>query len=146
LVHPPLQTPYFQLGQDKDFPSVDPSSADLNTFSPRKTWTREFNLTGEKSRDVRGNHGELIRRHGAAGSVLLKNENRALPLKAPKNIAIFGNDAADPTKSSVLNQQNYEYGSLFAGGGSGTGQFTYMVRNFCVRTACETYTDFVHQR
>ncbi|KAI8931261.1 hypothetical protein NX059_011608 [Plenodomus lindquistii] len=122
-----IMTPYFQLGQDKDFPTVDPSSADLNTFSPRSTWTREFNLTGEVSRDVRGNHAELIRRHGAAGTVLLKNVNGALPLKNPKNVAIFGNDASDPTQSSVLNQKNYEYGTIVAGGGSGTGQLTYLV-------------------
>jgi beta-glucosidase len=112
-----IMTPYFQLGQDKNFPSVDPSSADLNTFSPRNTWTREWNLTGEVSRDVRGNHGEIIRRHGAAGSVLLKNENHALPLHAPRNIAVFGNDASTPVRSSVINQQNYEFGSLLAGGG-----------------------------
>ncbi|XP_014551603.1 glycoside hydrolase family 3 protein [Bipolaris victoriae FI3] len=122
-----IMTPYFQLGQDNDFPSVDPSSADLNTFSPRKSWTREFNLTGEKSRDVRGNHNELIRRHGAAGTVLLKNVDRALPLKAPRNVAIFGNGASELARSSVLNQQNYEYGAIFAGGGSGTGQNTYVI-------------------
>jgi beta-glucosidase len=122
-----IMTPYYWLGQDKDFPTIDPSTADLNTFSPRKTWTRNFTLTGERSRDVRGNHAELIRRHGAAGSVLLKNENGALPLKAPRNIAVFGNDAGAPTQSSVLNQVNYEYGTLAAGGGSGTGQFTYLV-------------------
>lgn len=121
-----IMTPYFQLGQDQGFPTTDPSTGDLNTFSPRNTWTREFNLTGERSRDVRGNHGELIRRHGAAGSVLLKNTG-ALPLKAPRNIAVFGNDASDPTQSSVLNQQNFEYGTLSAGGGSGTGQFSYLV-------------------
>lgn len=107
-----IMTGYYQLGQDQGFPTVDPSSADLNTFSPRSTWTRQFNLTGERSRDVRGNHGELIRRHGAAGSVLLKNVDGALPLKAPRNIAVFGNDASDPTQSSVLNQNNYEYGTL----------------------------------
>jgi beta-glucosidase len=112
-----IMAPYFQLGQDEDFPSVDPSTADMNTFSPRDTWTREFNLTGEVSRDVRGNHGELIRRHGAAGSVLLKNENSALPLRSPRNIAVFGNGAGEPVRSSVLNQQNYEFGALFAGGG-----------------------------
>ncbi|KAL6711093.1 hypothetical protein ACN47E_006968 [Coniothyrium glycines] len=122
-----IMTGYYQLGQDSDYPSVDPSTADLNTFSPRRSWTRQFNLTGERSRDVRGNHGELIRKHGAAGSVLLKNVNGALPLKAPRNIAVFGNDASDPTQSSVLNQVNYEYGTLAAGGGSGTGQFTYLV-------------------
>jgi beta-glucosidase len=122
-----IMTPYFWLGQDQNFPSVDPSSADLNTFSPRRTWTRNFTLTGEKSRDVRGNHGELIRKQGAAGAVLLKNVNGALPLKAPRDVAIFGNDAGAPTQSSVLNQANYEYGTLAAGGGSGTGQFTYIV-------------------
>lgn len=122
-----IMTPYYHLGQYQDFPSVDASSGDLNTFSPRSTWTRNYTFTGERSRDVRGDHGKLIRKHGAAGSVLLKNENGALPLKAPRNIAVFGNDASDPTQSSVLNQRNYEYGTLFAGGGSGTGQFTYQI-------------------
>ena len=122
-----IMTPYFYLGQDQNYPSIDPSTANLNTFSPPQTWTRNFTLTGERSRDVRGNHAELIRRHGAAGAVLLKNTNGALPLKAPRNIAVFGNDAGEPTQSSVLNQVNFEYGNLAAGGGSGTGQFTYLV-------------------
>lgn len=122
-----IMTPYFWLGQDKNFPSIDESSADLNTFSPRKTWSRNYTFTGEKSRDVRGDHAELIRKHGAAGTVLLKNKNGALPLKTPKNIAVFGNDAGAPTQSSVLNQNDYEFGTLVAGGGSGTGQFTNLV-------------------
>lgn len=41
-----IMTPYYWLGQDKNYPEVDPSSADLNNFSPRSTWIREFNLTG----------------------------------------------------------------------------------------------------
>lgn len=121
-----IMTPYFWLNQDQDYPSIDESGADLNTFSPRNTWTRNYTFTGTKSRDVRGNHAELIRRHGAAGSVLLKNENKALPLKAPKNIAVFGNDAGEIV-SGLLNQANYEYGTLSAGGGSGTGQFSYII-------------------
>lgn len=121
-----IMTPYFALGQDKDFPSVDESSADLNTFSPRSTWTREYNFTGTSSRDVRGNHAQLIRKHGAAGTVLLKNVNGALPLKSPRNIAVFGNDASEPTQGQ-LNQNNYEYGTIVAGGGSGTGQLTNLV-------------------
>ncbi|KAI6784988.1 uncharacterized protein J7T54_008082 [Emericellopsis cladophorae] len=119
--------PYYWLGQDaEDFPTVDPSSADLNTFSPRSTWLREFNLTGPGSRDVRGNHAGLIRRHGAEATVLLKNENSALPLKAPKSIAVFGNDAGDLTEG-FYNQVDYEFGTLIAGGGSGTGRATYIV-------------------
>ncbi|KAE8333038.1 putative beta-glucosidase G [Aspergillus sergii] len=121
-----IMTPYYWLGQDQGYPEIDPSSADLNTFSPRSTWLREFNLTGERSRDVRGDHGELIRRHGAEATILLKNENKALPLKAPKSIAVFGNDAGDTTEGAV-NQATFEFGTLAAGGGSGTGRFTYLV-------------------
>ncbi|KAF4977295.1 hypothetical protein FZEAL_6183 [Fusarium zealandicum] len=121
-----IMTPYYWLGQDKDFPTVDPSSADLNTFSPKSTWVREYNLTGESSRDVRGNHGELIRKHGAEATILLKNEKNALPLKAPKSIAVFGNDAGDDVLG-FYNQKDFEYGTLVAGGGSGTGRLTYLV-------------------
>ncbi|KAL5356253.1 putative beta-glucosidase G [Aspergillus floccosus] len=121
-----IMTPYYWLGQDKDFPPVDPSSADLNTFSPRSTWLREFNLTGERSRDVRGHHAKIIRRQAAEATVLLKNENNALPLKSPKSLAIFGNDAGEPTMGAV-NEATFEFGTLAAGGGSGTGRFTYVV-------------------
>ncbi|KAL2865777.1 beta-glucosidase [Aspergillus lucknowensis] len=121
-----IMTPYFWLGQDRDYPTIDPSSADLNTFSPRSEWLREFNLTGPRSRDVRGDHASLIRRHGAEATVLLKNKNNALPLRAPKTIAVFGNDAAENTNGPV-NQDTFEFGTLAAGGGSGTGRFTYLV-------------------
>ncbi|KAG0156023.1 hypothetical protein PDIDSM_3199 [Penicillium digitatum] len=121
-----IMTPYYWLGQDKDYPEVDPSSADLNTFSPRSTWLREFNLTGERSRDVRGDHAKLIRKLAAEATVLLKNEKQALPLKAPKNIAVFGNDAGENTMGAV-NQATFEFGNLASGGGSGTGRFTYLV-------------------
>ncbi|KAF3013024.1 hypothetical protein G7054_g415 [Neopestalotiopsis clavispora] len=120
-----IMTPYYALGQDVDFPSVDESSADLNTFSPRSTWLRDWNFTGEYGRDVRGEHGEIIRRHAAEATILLKNENNALPLKAPKIIAVFGNDAGDDTQG-FLNQVDFEYGTLSAGGGSGTGRLTYL--------------------
>lgn len=121
-----ILTPYFLLGQDQDFPTVDPSSADLNTFSPRSTWLRDWNLTGDVSRDVRGDHGSLIRKHGAASTVLLKNEKNALPLKAPKSIAVFGNDAGEDTEG-FYNQNDFEFGTLSVGGGSGTGRLTYLV-------------------
>ncbi|KAJ9143384.1 Beta-glucosidase 2 [Pleurostoma richardsiae] len=121
-----IMTPYYLLGQDQGFPTVDPSTADLNTFSPRSTWLQEWNLTGEVSRDVRADHGSLIRKHGAASTVLLKNVNNALPLKAPKSIAIFGNDAGEDTQG-FYNQVDFEYGTLSVGGGSGTGRLTYLV-------------------
>ncbi|KAK6076215.1 beta-glucosidase g [Seiridium cupressi] len=120
-----IMTPYYHLGQDVDFPSVDPSTADLNTFSPRSTWLKEWNLTGEASRDVRGEHGALIRRHAAEATILLKNTNNALPLKAPKSIAVFGNDAGDDTEGFYY-EADFEFGTLAVGGGSGTGRLTYL--------------------
>ncbi|KAL3457009.1 putative beta-glucosidase G [Aspergillus heterothallicus] len=121
-----IMTPYFWLEQEDGYPTVDPSSADINTFSPRSTWLRQFNLTGPYSRDVRGNHAPIIRRHAAEATILLKNENNALPLRAPKTIAVFGNDAGENTMGPV-NEDVFEYGNLAAGGGSGTGRFAYLV-------------------
>ncbi|KAI9150621.1 putative beta-glucosidase G [Paramyrothecium foliicola] len=121
-----VMTPYYALSQDQDYPSVDPSIARLNTFSLPSTWLREWNLTGPARRDVRDNHDELIRKHAAQGTILLKNENNALPLKAPKSIAIYGNGAGDITEGPI-NQDKFEFGTLAVGGGSGAGLFTYLV-------------------
>ena len=57
---------------------------------------------------------------------MLKNVENALPLKAPKNIGVFGNDAGDLT-NGLLPQSNYEFGVLASGGGSGTGRLSYVV-------------------
>lgn len=129
-----IMTPYYYLNQDQNFPSVDPSIVPLN-FYPPATWVNEFNLNGTSNRDVRGNHGQSIREMGAAGTVSLKNTNNALPLKAPKNIGVFGNDAGDLTQgqySLILssfgsNPYGYEFGNLDIGGGSGTGRHSYFV-------------------
>lgn len=65
--------------------------------------------------------------------VLLKNVNGTLPLKAPKNIGVFGNDAGDLTDGlyfggdADLTNIGFQYGVLPVGGGSGTGRFTYVV-------------------
>lgn len=74
--------------------------------------------------DVRADHKELIRELGAAGTVLLKNVNKTLPLKAPKNVAVYGNDAADLTNglyfANLASDLGFEYGVLPVAGGSGT--------------------------
>ncbi|KAH7006923.1 beta-glucosidase-related glycosidase [Ilyonectria destructans] len=121
-----IMTPYYALHQDDDFPTVDPSSSRLNTYFPPSTWLRPWNLTGPESRDVRGKHGEMIRKHAAASTILLKNLDGALPLKAPKKIGVYGNDAADGTEGA-LNQGRFEFGTLATGGGSGAGQFSYLI-------------------
>lgn len=126
-----IMTPYYWLGQDKDYPLVDPSSSYFleQTLFPKKLWNKNVDMLvgGEASRDVREKTtAKLIREHGAAAAVLLKNVNKALPLKSAKSVAIFGNDAGDPTQG-YYNQPNYEYGTLTAGGGSGTGRLTSIV-------------------
>lgn len=120
-----VMTPYYALGQDQDYPTVDPSSAILNTFSPIDTWVDDFVLNGTSNRDVRGDHNILIRKLGAAATVLLKNVDNTLPLKAPKSIAVFGNDASEDTQG-YYSQADWEYGTIAVGGGSGTGRLTYL--------------------
>jgi beta-glucosidase len=126
-----IMTPYYHLGQDLNFPVVDESTVPLG-FSSRANWG--FNYTLGPLVDVRAEHAKLIRELGAAGTVLLKNVNSTLPLKTPKNIGVFGNDAADLTHgqytlaiSSGLASGDYDIGTLAAGGGSGTGRFTYVI-------------------
>lgn len=121
-----IMTPYYALHQDEDFPSIDPSGVTLNPLAPPETWFREWELTGPSSRDVRDNHGELIREHAAASVVLVKNEGDVLPLRAPRSIAVFGNDAGDVTEG-MINQEPFEFGTLAIGGGSGAGRFTYLI-------------------
>lgn len=120
-----VMTPYYFLGQDVDYPTVDPSSAILNTFSLPSTYLYDWVLNGTSNRDVREDHNVLIRNLGAESTVMLKNVNNALPLKAPKSIAVFGNDASEDTQG-YYNQVDFEYGTLSVGGGSGTGRLTYL--------------------
>ncbi|KAF2475113.1 uncharacterized protein BDR25DRAFT_381899 [Lindgomyces ingoldianus] len=126
-----IMTPYYLLNQDAGYPGVDASAVPLGFF-PGENYVHQFPLSPLV--DVRGGHASLIRQLGAAGTVLLKNTNSALPLKQPKNIAVFGNGAADVTRgqytlklSSDLEPGNYDIGTLAVGGGSGTGRFTYVV-------------------
>lgn len=125
-----IMTPYFYLQQNKNYPTVDPSCADLNNFDPSQS-QYVFDLTGTKNIDARDDHAQLIRTMGAEATVLLKNTNNALPLLAPKNIGVFGNDAADLTtglyNSADLEYYGFNIGTLAVGGGSGQGRLSYIV-------------------
>lgn len=124
--------PYFLLGQDEDFPSVDPSSGPV--FATYQYGQQMAGMAGPPvpARDVRGNHGELIRELGAAATVLLKNANGTLPLKNQKEIGVFGNGAPAPAIGSVyfdydINTVSFEYGAIGIGGGSGTVRHTDLI-------------------
>ncbi|KAF1847769.1 glycoside hydrolase family 3 protein [Cucurbitaria berberidis CBS 394.84] len=118
-----IMTPYYFLNQDVGFPLVDGYTPKLGFYPPENY---VYNFTLGPIVDVRKQeHAKLIRTLGAAGTVLLKNVNASLPLKQPKNIGVFGNDAADFTQGFA--NDNYDIGTLAVGGGSGTGRFTYVV-------------------
>lgn len=128
-----VMTPYFLLGQDQDYPSLDPSNG-------ASFWVYQYGHANVPSiypqvdaRDVRADHAKIIREVGAAGTVLLKNVNGALPLKSEKNVGVFGNDAPYPTTGSVFHdtgvhpEEGYEMGTLDIGGGSGTVRHTDII-------------------
>ena len=71
---------WFLVGQDQGFPEVNFDS---------------FHVGGPNNSriNVQDNHRHLIRKIGSASTVLLKNVNHTLPLKAPYSIALIGSDA-----------------------------------------------------
>lgn len=127
-----VMTPYFFLGQDKDFPLVDPSSGaypQMNKFNAPSVWAANWTtaISSTPDVDLRGNHSWLVRELGAAGSVLLKNTNGALPLKAPRRIGVFGNAAGDLTNGPYPHDKDYEYGCLPVGGCSGSSRLSQLI-------------------
>ena len=103
-------TPYFFYNQTH-YPPIDGEEPALaSSFPP---YVYQFTL-GPANVDVRDEHQQIIRVLGAAGTVLLKNVNRTLPLKAPRTIGIFGNDAGDLVDGEYFSgpafQSQYGYG------------------------------------
>ncbi|OBR09641.1 Beta-glucosidase [Colletotrichum higginsianum IMI 349063] len=91
--------------------------------------------------DVQDDHAALIRQIGAAGTVLVKNENNTLPFKNPKFLSIYGYDAtvkATPWQNPSRYGGGYEVnfgwetfnGTLITGGGSGGSTPPYVVSPF----------------
>jgi beta-glucosidase len=141
-----IMTPYYKLGQDANFPPIDGYTANLGFF-PGSNFADNFTLGPIV--DVRKEeHAKLIRDLGAAGTVLLKNTNGALPLQEPKRIGVFGNDAADVTNGqysltltgTTLSNGDYDIGTLAVGGGSGAGRFTDVVPPLdAIKTKARSY-------
>ncbi|KAH7169462.1 beta-glucosidase [Fusarium sp. MPI-SDFR-AT-0072] len=126
-----IMTPYFFFRQDEDFPPLDPSINELKSSPVSEEELEGYLIGGEKSRDVRGDHSKLVRELGAASAVLVKNEG-ALPLIKPKNIAVFGNDAADLSEGQfeatfLKDSVGPNFGTMAQGGGSGSARYTYFV-------------------
>ncbi|KAF4447318.1 glycosyl hydrolase family 3 N terminal domain-containing [Fusarium albosuccineum] len=112
-----ILTPYYLLRQNsRDYPSVDDAEGEGYPTN----------------RDVRRDHAKLIRRMGAAGTVLLKNTKSFLPLPSQRlNIGVFGNDASEPADGLAFSgwspAPGPEYGTLDIGGGAGAGRHSNLV-------------------
>ncbi|CDO72401.1 Glycoside Hydrolase Family 3 protein [Trametes cinnabarina] len=104
---------WYLLGQDSGFPAVN-----FNSWS-----------TGQGSHlNVQADHKNLIRTIDAASTILLKNVNKALPLKAPKSIAVVGNGATNSSKGpNGYEDRSGDDGVLGMGWGSGTDDYPYLI-------------------
>lgn len=91
--------------------------------------------------DVRGDHADLIKEIGAAGTVLVKNEKGALPLKKPSFVCVYGYDAevkATPWDNRDRYGGGYEVnwgwnvlnGTMITAGGSGSNTPPYVISPF----------------
>ncbi|KAG9254347.1 glycosyl hydrolase family 3 N terminal domain-containing protein [Emericellopsis atlantica] len=138
--------PYYLLGQDGGFPTLDPANAAafvVYQYGHSSELLSYYPLLN--ARDVRGEHAKLTRELGSAATVLLKNENDTLPLKAPINVGIFGNGAPYPTIGSAFldygdHPEGFEMGTVDIGGGSGTVRHTNLVAPLeAIRRQTESY-------
>ncbi len=87
-------------------------------------------------RQLQANHKKKIREIGAAGTVLLKNDNKTLPLNKPAALAVFGLDAgADPLGVNLGANGASANGTVAMGYGSGWTKFPYLVTPLDALTA-----------
>jgi beta-glucosidase len=119
-----IMAAYYFVGQDKNFPDVG-----IYPYSEKHPFV-----------DVQADHAKIIREVGAAGHVLVKNKNNALPLKHPKYLSVFGYDAeinpvwGPPNLYGRSYPENFGWetfnGTLVAAGGSGSGSPAYVISPF----------------
>ncbi|KAL9949553.1 hypothetical protein D7B24_003052 [Verticillium nonalfalfae] len=132
-----VMAPYYYLGQDTpDYPTVDPAgrfgmvATEIGIPQAMAAGMLPKDVVFPRGRNNRRNHAKLIREMGSAGTVLLKNVNNTLPIKAPKVIGVFGNDAADPTQGfyrRTSQPSDVNTGTMVIGGGSGTARLPYVI-------------------
>ncbi|KAI9491545.1 glycoside hydrolase superfamily [Zychaea mexicana] len=106
---------YYKMRQDEGYPDTT-----LNTF----------NRSEAPEVLVQGDHATFVREIGAAGVVLLRNQDNILPLKTSdlKKIALIGSHAGPiPQGLNGCPDQSCGRGHLAMGWGSGTADFPYLI-------------------
>ncbi|KAL9000747.1 MAG: hypothetical protein Q9188_005622 [Gyalolechia gomerana] len=120
---------WYYVGRDQSQVPINFDSWTLDTFGYQHYVAEEaFGLINEHV-DVRAEHSTLIRQIGSASTVLLKNNNSALPLTGrEKFTAVFGNDAGgNPLGPNGCPDRGCDNGTLAMAWGSGTANFPYLV-------------------
>ncbi|KAJ7857363.1 glycoside hydrolase superfamily, partial [Mycena leptocephala] len=125
---------WYKMGQDRGYPDVSFSQLTQATFLNGELVNEHIN--------VQDDHYKLIREIGAASTILLKNTNRALPLKVKeiKRIGIFGSDAGPHPVgpngcSDGTRDHGCDEGTLAMGWGSGIAEFPYLIDPLAAITA-----------
>lgn len=124
-----IMTAYYFTGRDKGTPEINFHSWSLDTYGYEHPFAQSgYGLINEHV-DVRNEHGMAIRMAAARSTVLLKNENGALPLTGrEKFTAVFGDDSTEnPYGPNGCNDHGCDNGTLAMGWGSGTAYYPYLV-------------------
>ncbi|PNS14413.1 Beta-glucosidase 1 [Sphaceloma murrayae] len=120
---------WYYVGRDTVDTDINFSSWTSDTFGYRNYYgDSSYELINEH-RDVRQEHRDLIRKVAADSTVLLKNNNSALPLTGREKLtAVFGEDAGECALGpNGAPDRGADCGSLGIGWGSGTADFTNFI-------------------
>jgi beta-glucosidase-like glycosyl hydrolase len=106
---------WYLLGQDKQYPKPN-----FDAFDP---------FYGDHITATTVQHANVIREIGAAGAVLLKNKNNALPLKKKmRKLAVVGEDAGPSRRgANEFGDRGGVDGTVGIGWGSGTADYSYFI-------------------
>ncbi|KAL9026121.1 MAG: hypothetical protein Q9196_005168, partial [Gyalolechia fulgens] len=124
-----IMAAWYYVGRDQSQVPINFDSWTLDTFGYQHYVAEEaFGLVNEHV-DVRAEHSNLIRQIGSASTVLLKNNNSALPLTGRERFtAVFGSDAGgNPLGPNGCPDRGCDNGTLAMGWGSGTANFPYLI-------------------
>ncbi|KAK2767511.1 hypothetical protein FQN54_003668 [Arachnomyces sp. PD_36] len=123
-----IMAAYYKVGRDEAQVPINFNSWSRDSFGPEHAFVGAGWSEINEHVDVRADHRDLIRKIGAASTVLLKNEG-ALPLTGKEKFtAIIGEDAgSSPNGPNGCADHGCDDGTLAMGWGSGTSDFPYLI-------------------
>ena len=124
-----IMSAYFKVGRTiEDQPEINFSSWTRDTYGYLHSAVEDNWQKLNYQVDVRQDHAKHIRESAAKGTVILKNENNALPLIKPKFVAVVGEDAGPNSKGpNGCPDRGCNDGTFAMGWGSGTSEFPYLI-------------------